>query len=244
MEKELVEKELAPTNYDPKVDFLIDEAAQNYVPNSLQSFESYREQLALKIKKNFIDEFHVIRDGFTLIGKYNSDLSKSLAISPDVRNILLDPVKTTEALNKGASFQEILQWSTDDLMSIYALADQLFNQKQYYESGAIFKLLCLVQPLSYYFWMGAGDSLEADNKNQEAIATYYGGLFANPLVYELYLKLCTTLCKINEHDKAVAVLDEILNTIESSSQEEPLTQELSELKNKLNNIREIIVSQK
>lgn len=241
MEETLSRNNMVSENVNMGVSFLVDQAAKEYVPNALQSFEHYRKQLELKIRKNFIDEFHTLRDGYMLIGNYNQQLKNRLDILPEVQSMLRNPVQVRAALSEGKTFQDILKWSDDELVEIYALADRLLNDKHYYESSVIFKLLCLVQPLSYFFWMGVGDALEADNKNKEAIMTYYGGLFANPYSFDLYLKLCKTLCKIGEPEKAVALLEEAFKVIDETEKEGPLTPELIALRQELKKVQEILI---
>jgi hypothetical protein len=223
---------------------LLKEVQNRYIPNPLQTFENYKKQLSLKIRKNFIDEFHALRDGYTFIGNYSDQLKEKLSPSLEVKKILRDLVQVDALLKAGKTFQEIIGCSNEDLVEIYSLAERLFNEKKYYESGAIFKLLCLVQPLCHRFWIGAGDALEADERNREALASYYGGLFSHPYSFDLYLRICNALCKCGENEKAHLVIKEALTMLEQSERESPLAAELSTLRDKLNTLKNSIPLQK
>lgn len=205
--------------FEPEVDFLVVVAEKAYVPNSLQAVEEYKQKVALQIRKNFIEDFHVLRDGYTFIGNYNQILKEKLRATSEIKNTLRDPVKITALLKEGKSFQQILEWSDADLIEIYALASDLLDKKYYYESAAIFRLLSLIRPHCYYFWLKAGDALDGDKRGREAIAAYYGGLCENPYCYELYHQLCHLLIRQGDKNKALAVLTEVIELVNQDETE-------------------------
>jgi tetratricopeptide (TPR) repeat protein len=208
------------SDFEPDIEFLVIEVEQEYIPNPLLSFETYKKKIAANIKKNFIDDFHVLRDGYTFIGNYNPQLKEKIRTSQSIKNKLRDLVQVNALLKAGKSFQEILEWTNDDLVDIYALACELLDKSQHYESAAIFKLLCLIRPQCYYFWLNAGVALESDKKTREALATYYGGLYENPYSFELYENICHLLCRQGDKQKALFVLEEINNVLEDSTADE------------------------
>lgn len=206
--------------FDPELDSLIKNAEKNYNPNSIQTFDEYKKLISLRIKRNFIEDFHVLRDGYTFIGNYNNILKERLKATPEIKNTLRDLVKVNSLIKEGKTFQEILKWSNEDILEIYSLAIDLLSNNHFYESSAILRLLCLVRPQCYFFWLKAGEALEGDNKQREALATYYGGLYANPYSIDIYKHMCTLLCKLKEHDKAKNMLQEALNMLEQSNDPE------------------------
>lgn len=233
-----------PQNYEPEISHLVKRASKDYVPNPFQSYEDYKRRISLKIKRNLIDDFHAVRDGYAFIGKYNQNLKDHLKTSSEKRALLQDLTRVNAAISEGKTFQDILGWSEEDIQEIYQLANTLFENKEYYESSSILKLLCLVQPLRYQFWLKAGDALEEENKNEEALISYYGGLRINPYAFNLHFGICFVLCKMNFYDEALQILEEAHLLIDETEKAGEKVDEIPDLREKLNKMHKIITKNK
>lgn len=210
-----------------EIDTLVDEVTKDFIPTPLQAIEDYKKHIALEVKKNIVDEFHVLRDGYNFVCHYNSVLKDKLKISAEIKEMLRNIVQVNAALKEGKSYCDILNWSNADLLEIYALAKKLLADKEYYESSAIFKLLCLLQPNSHHFWLGAGEALEEDNRSTEALKTYFGGILANPYAFDLYLYISRVFFKLGQKEKAIAFVEDSIKVIEQAEQQVASMPELS-----------------
>lgn len=227
--------------YVPEINYFVEKYTCDYFPNPLQPLEDYKKRIAHKLKKTFIDDFHTLRDGYGFIGKYNNELKEHLKISPEIQKKLKNVAEVQAALNEGKTFQILLGWSNEDVREIYALADRIQQtNKDYYESGCIFKLLCVIQPNYIEFWLGSGNAWAAENRNDEALVCYFGGLNINPYAFDLYLGICQVLCKLSQFAEALKIIEGAQQVI--LTQQNTETDELPKLKEKLGHMHDIISS--
>lgn len=227
--------------YSPQLNYLVEKYSCDYYPTPLQSLEDYKKRLSYKLKKTFIDDFHTLRDGYTFIGKYNELLKEHLKISPDIQKTLKNVAQVQASINEGKTFQNILGWSNEDVQEIYALAENVYSKKDYYESACIFQLLCIIQPKYVEFWLGGGNAFSAENKNEDALVSYFGGLNINPYAFDLYVGICQVLCKLSQFNEALQIIEGAQQVIVTLSDKEA-SDELPVLKEKLLSMHDIISS--
>lgn len=227
--------------YAPDINYFVERYACDYTPNPLQPLEEYKKRIAHRLKKTFIDDFHILREGYCFIGKYNEMLKEHLKVSSEIQKTLKNLVQVQAALKEGKTFQDLLSWSDEDVQEIYHLATVVYDKQEYYESSCIYKLLCTVQPNFPVFWLGGGDALAAENRYDEALVSYFGGLNINPYDFDLYLGICQVLCKLHQYNEAIQIIEGAQSVVLTTGQSEKV-EELPILKEKLSSMHELISS--
>lgn len=216
------------TELDAYIDNLIAEKVEGLLHDD-QYYEYYATPLkpATKIRDEDREnlksqlQFREIREQMNLAQELIFELlPKKLAkeqfakIEEEFKNAsshFTDFFQSPEDKSNRFSLQEAFGFSDDTVISIYELAQELTDAKQYKNASALFVFLEMLAPHVPNFWIGHAFCLQELSQHQEAIAVLTAAQILDPTNLSTYLYKIESYSELKENDKRKQEIDE-LNT--------------------------------
>jgi type III secretion system low calcium response chaperone LcrH/SycD len=137
---------------------------------------------------------------------------KDFFLSLAVKKKLRDKHIVSEALIKGETIQDIVEFSEETMAKFYGAAYRLFQDKRYQEASDAFLFLATLNPHHYDYWLGLGMATQLCHDYEGAIDAYELAAIAdiaNPIPY-FYLAKC--LFAIHDRESALQALELAIET--------------------------------
>lgn len=204
---------------------LAEEEAQK--PNQVLPKKALQDKFRKEIEQEFVSYRTRLENGSAKIIESLIALSKDNKemMSQDVVDGMLRIAGLSQLIAKnedafsdqivaGTSLQELAAINNATVEKLYQGAKRLFDQKQFDDSADAFNFLTTLNPNTYAFWMGLGNSEFHRKKYEEALWAFAWACKAEPSDPTCHLISSRCYKEIGEIDNAINALEIVLYVIE------------------------------
>ncbi len=134
-------------------------------------------------------------------------LDEKYLISLHAMEVIKDGHALQERLDKGQTYQQILEFSDDAILGFYAAAQELLNQKRYGDASDAFFFLSQLAPQVKAFWLGMARSERLNHRIEEAIGLYLCVIAMEEADKSVYMECVRCCLSVGKTEEALQILD-------------------------------------
>lgn len=120
---------------------------------------------------------------------------------------LSDPNLIQEQIRAGKTFQEIIGYTSDQMVEFYEGAYNLFHLQEYEKSADAFVFLTTLNPYVHNYWLGLGMSEQLNEHHHAALLAYSMAILTDTNTPIPHYHSAKCYIEIDEKDNAIRSLE-------------------------------------
>lgn len=171
--------------------------------SNLEPASAFEERTHKKITENLNLQREQIQRGYQiiLVGLEKSgENTEAYKITAERLKSLEDFNDVKNQFNLGKTYQDLLGYTDQMMISMYEIARSRFAEKNYEEAICVLKFLTTLTPLISIFWTSLGNAYELNEQITEALSAYEVPIVLDPTKIEHYVQAAKCSIAVNDSD--------------------------------------------
>lgn len=198
---------------------IVSEVEMPHYLEGVQTSEQYKARIESKLHDGFMDYIHTIERGYrTLIEGVQRSGKKidAFLLTQDKLDKIKDSPLFRKNLQEGKMYQQQMDYTDEQMVELYELALQLFQEHKFSEAADSFFFLATLNPLITSYWIAAACALEQMHRTQEACQIYRIAIMVDPFNLDNWKRAfscCLLADHVSEKEDLIEMAQKAITTI-------------------------------